>query len=116
MQLTPEKIAQIAVDVPLSRQFDYLAPGISLADIGRRALVPFGRRLVVGIIVGIANEPTDPAYKLKRVKEIFYDVPPLPQAILKLAQFCSEYYHYPLGQVLATLLPVRYSLCICRPA
>ena len=107
MQIIPEKIAQIAVDVPLSRQFDYLAAEICPADIGRRALVPFGRRLVVGVIVGIANEPGDPKFKLKRVKEIFYDVPPLPQAILKLAQFCSEYYHYPLGQVLATLLPVR---------
>ncbi|MEK6662591.1 MAG: primosomal protein N', partial [Pseudomonadota bacterium] len=84
MQITPEKIAQIAVDVPLSRQFDYLAPGISQADIGRRALVPFGRRLVVGVIVGIAHEPTDPAFQLKRVKEIFYDVPPLPPAVLKL--------------------------------
>ncbi|MDP1680476.1 MAG: primosomal protein N' [Burkholderiales bacterium] len=107
MQISPENIAQIAVDVPLSRQFDYLAPGISQADIGRRALVPFGRRLVVGVIVGIAHEPTDPAFQLKCVKEIFYDVPPLPPAILQLARFCSEYYHYPLGQVLATLLPVR---------
>jgi primosomal protein N' (replication factor Y) len=107
MHSAPEKIAQIAVDVPLSRHFDYLAPGISQDDIGRRALAPFGRRLVVGVIVGIADEPTDPAFQLKRLKEIFYDVPPLPQAVLKLATFCSEYYHYPLGQVLATLLPVR---------
>lgn len=107
MQENPKKIAQIAVDVPLSRHFDYLAPDICQADIGRRALVPFGRRLVVGVIVGIAHEASDPAFKLKHVKEIFYDVPPLPLAILKLARFCSAYYHYPLGQVLATLLPVR---------
>ena len=68
--------------------------------------MPFGRRWC-GRDCGIAHEPTDPAFQLKRVKEIFYDVPPLPPAVLKLALFCSEYYHYPLGQVLATLLPVR---------
>ena len=107
MQTAPELIAKIAVDVPLSRQFDYLAPGIGADDIGRRALVPFGRRLVVGLIVGIAPATPDPTFQLKHVKQIFYDVPALPPAILKLALFCSEYYHYPIGQVLATLLPVR---------
>ncbi len=107
MDSGPDKIAQIAVDVPLSRRFDYIAPGISQDDIGRRALVPFGRRLVVGVIVGIAAAPADPTFKLKPIKAIFYDVPPLSQAVLKLAVFCSAYYHYPLGQVLAALLPVR---------
>ncbi len=101
------KIVQIAIDVPLNTHFDYAADDVNAEDIGRRALVSFGRRLVVGVIVGIVNQAADPAFKLKPVKEVLRDTPPLPQEILKLARFCSGYYHYPLGQVLAAILPQR---------
>jgi primosomal protein N' (replication factor Y) len=101
------KIAQIAIDVPLNTYFDYIADDVSVEDIGRRALLPFGRRLVVGVIVGVASEAADPKFKLKPVREILRDAPPLPPHILELARFCSAYYHHPLGQVLATLLPQR---------
>ncbi len=101
------KIAQIAIDVPLNTYFDYIADDVSVEDIGRRALLPFGRRLVVGVIVGVASEVADPKFKLKSVREILRDAPPLPPHILDLARFCSTYYHHPLGQVLAALLPQR---------
>ena len=105
------KIARVAIDVPLNTYFDYTAEDLSADDIGRRVLLPFGRRLVVGVIVGIADPRLDgeqnPKYKLKPVKEILRDVPRLPKEILKLAHFCSAYYHYPLGQVLAAILPQR---------
>ena len=101
------KIAQVAIDVPLHTHFDYIADDISAEDIGCRVLVPFGRRLVVGVIVGVAQQAADPKFKLKPVKEFLRDVPPLPQEILKLAHFCSTYYHHPPGQVLATILPQR---------
>jgi primosomal protein N' (replication factor Y) len=101
------KIAHLALDVPLSAHFDYLAPGVSAEDIGRRALAPFGRRLLVGIIVGVSDTPTVEGVTLKPLKQILRDVPPLPAEILRLARFCADYYHHPLGQVLATLLPQR---------
>lgn len=101
------KIAQVAIDVPLDTHFDYIADDISAEDIGCRALVPFGRRLVVGVIVNVANPAVATKFKLKPVKQVLRDAPPLPQEILKLARFCSAYYHYPLGQVLAAILPQR---------
>jgi primosomal protein N' (replication factor Y) len=100
------KIARVAIDVPLNTYFDYSAEHLGSDDVGRRALVPFGRRLVVGVIVGIAD-PADSKYQLKPIKEILRDTPRLPKEILKLASFCSTYYHYPLGQVLAMILPQR---------
>ena len=104
------KIARVAIDVPLNTYFDYSADDISADDIGRRALVPFGRRLVVGVIMEITDplpEGEKPKYKLKPVQEILRDVPRLPKEIRELAQFCSHYYHHPLGQVLAAILPQR---------
>ncbi len=100
------KIARVAIDVPLNTYFDYSAEHLGADDVGRRALVPFGRRLVVGVIIGIAD-PADSKYQLKPIKEILRDTPRLPKEILKLANFCSAYYHYPLGQVLAMILPQR---------
>ena len=101
------KIAHLALDVPLSAHFDYLAAGVSEQDIGRRALAPFGRRLMIGVIVGVSDTPTIENVTLKPLKQILRDVPPLPPEVLRLAWFCSDYYHHPLGQVLATLLPQR---------
>jgi len=100
------KIARVAIDVPLHTYFDYSAEHLCANDIGRRALVPFGRRLVVGVIVAIAD-PSDSKYQIKPIKEILHDAPRLPNEILTLANFCSAYYHYPLGQVLAMILPQR---------
>jgi len=101
------KIARVAVDVPLNTYFDYSAEHLGSDDVGRRALVPFGRKLVVGVIIGIADQPENSSYTLKPIKEILRDTPRLPKEILKLAHFCSGYYHHPLGQVLAMILPQR---------
>ena len=103
----PIKIARIAIDVPLDTYFDYVAEHVSAEDIGRRALVPFGNRTLTGVIVEIAHDSETPRHKLKVLKEILHDAPRLPKEILKLARFCSQYYHHPLGQVLALLLPQR---------
>ena len=35
-------IVRVALDVPVPRLFDYLAPDASESDIGRRVIVPFG--------------------------------------------------------------------------
>ena len=104
------KIARVAIDVPLNTYFDYSAEDLSADDIGRRALLSFGRRLVVGVIMEIVDPLPDsesPKYQLKPIKEILRDAPRLPEEILKLAHFCSHYYHHPFGQVLALILPQR---------
>ncbi len=45
--------------------------------------------------------------KLKSAIHIFRDVPPLPKPLLDLFQFCSAYYHHPLGEVVMNGLPGR---------
>jgi 3'DNA-binding domain (3'BD) len=44
-QPTPSSgpIAKVVLDVPLARSFDFLAPGLDVASIGRLVIVPFGR-------------------------------------------------------------------------
>lgn len=100
-------VIQVALDVPLRRLFDYLAPDASPEDIGTRALVSFGNRRLVGIIMGITGESEVPAARLKPVLQIYRDIPPLTPEILHLFRFCSDYYQHPLGEVTLNALPTR---------
>jgi primosomal protein N' (replication factor Y) (superfamily II helicase) len=96
---------RVALDVPLARLFDYRADDATLADIGQRALVPFGNGSKSGVVVGVSATTDQPAEKLKAVEAILRDMPPLPADWLALCEFCSRYYQHPLGQVMAFALP-----------
>jgi len=101
------RILKIAIDVPLHTLFDYQVEEAGAEDIGQRVLVSFGRRKTVGLIVALASHSDLPAAQIKPVLKIFRDTPPLPRDILTLLQFCADYYHHPLGEVVFTALPQR---------
>jgi len=100
-------IIRVALDVPLDILFDYIAPGVTKQHIGARVQVPFRRKLVIGVIVEVTSSSRVSEGKLKSAICIFSDVPPLPKALLDLFKFCSNYYHYPLGEVVMNGLPTR---------
>lgn len=96
---------QIALDVPLDTPFDYLAGDATEADLGRLAVVPFGRGRRVGVIVGVSDRAgIDPA-RVRRVHRIARHLPAVPAEIRDLAAFASRYYHHPLGEILTATLP-----------
>ena len=98
---------RVALDVPLSTLFDYSASAITREDIGRRVLVPFGKKIAVGIIMELADTTTLAPQRVRRVLSVQRDVAPLPEDVLKLLRFCSAYYHHPLGEVVLNALPTR---------
>jgi len=102
-------ILQVALDVPLlPGWFDYLLPECSAepaALIGLRVLVPWGRRTVIGIVIGASTESAVPTAKLKPVRAVLDDLPALPSVWLALGQFAAQYYQRPLGEVLLPALP-----------
>jgi len=98
-------IAQIALDIPVSRLFDYLAPGLTRQDIGLRVRVPFGRKEMVGVVMDLIPDSNHDKHKLKPILEIYRDAPALPTELLRLLNFCSDYYHYPLGPTVMAALP-----------
>jgi primosomal protein N' (replication factor Y) len=100
-------IVKVGLDVPLAREFDYIAPDISTDDIGRRVIVPFGRRSAVGVVLGVAETSDLARDKLKRISRIVRDAPGLSPDDLRLLKFASDYYHHPLGQVVMAALPTR---------
>ena len=102
---SPPKIIKVALDVPLSTRFDYLAGNATVDDIGSRVAVPFGNKLLVGILLDIKPRSEIPATRLKSAVRIFRDIPPLSPSLLDLFRFCSDYYHHPIGSVMLNALP-----------
>lgn len=97
-------IIRVALDVPVNILFDYRAPDVTAQDIGARVCVPFGKKLLTGVILEVATY-SSVSSKLRSAIHIFRDISPLPGALLDLFQFCSAYYHYPLGEVVMNGLP-----------
>lgn len=100
-------ILRVALDLPLPRLFDYRCAEATVADIGMRVLVPFGNTQAVGVIVGLADTSEIDSEKLKSAVRILRETPALGRDWLELVQFCSDYYHRPLGEVIFSGLPVR---------
>ncbi|MES1981146.1 MAG: primosomal protein N' [Pseudomonadota bacterium] len=99
------QIVRVALDIPLPTLFDYTVDN-SVA-VGQRALVPFGRKQMVGVIMECAADTQLAAERVKPVVQVLEDIPPLPAELLALLRFCSDYYHHPLGSTVLSALPAR---------
>ena len=100
------QLVKVAVPVPLAEAFDYLAdPGHDVPMPGCRVRVPFGSGERIGIVVEHAATTTQPAAKLKTIRTALDSVPAIGSELLATLRWAAEYYHHPLGAVLAHALP-----------
>src|SRR5271154_6082538 len=102
-------ILQVALDTPLRRVFDSRPPAkaVDPPQLGVRVRVPFGRQRLIGILVGIVSESSVAPLKLKTVLEFLDERPIYDPVTFDLLRWAAEYYHHPLGEVLAGALPVN---------
>ncbi len=107
--MTPARVFRVALDTPLKRLFDYLPPAEALfpapLEPGMRVRVPFGRQRLVGIVMEAADSSEVPEERLKPILEVLDPWPVLDASALALLRWAAEYYHHPIGEVLATALP-----------
>ena len=98
-------LANIALPVPLDKTFTYLVPPelSSLAQPGRRAIVPFGKKTLTGVIVGLPE--TTLVKGLKPIQDILDDEPAFSAEMLSLTEWIAEYYMAPWGEVLRAATP-----------
>lgn len=102
-------VVRVALDTPLDTVFDYGLPaGMShVPEPGRLVVVPFGRREVIGLVVGSGTESEFGADRLKSLIAVRDELPPLRADWLELARFASDYYQRPLGEVALPALPKK---------
>lgn len=98
-------IVRVALDVPLPTLFDYTVDEAVVA--GQRVIVPFRRREMVGVVMECVETTDVPPDRIKPVLQVLNDCSPISAKLRHLLRFCSEYYHYPIGQTVLSALPTR---------
>ena len=99
-------ICRVAIDTPLRLTFDYrIAPDSEAPALGCRVAVPFGRRQLVGVAVGLGSTSDIDESKLKTISKILDSVPVFDAPLLQLLRWAADYYHHPIGEVIAAALP-----------
>ncbi len=99
-------VLKVAINVPLSRLFDYLPPADGLCPPpGTRVRVPFGKQRQVGLVVAHARDSELPRNRIRRVLAVLDEAPLLRDEDLWLLGFTSDYYHHPVGEVAAAAIP-----------
>lgn len=107
--ITPQdlSILCIALPVPMRQTFDYLTSNTSTAQalIGCRVSVPFGRRHLVGIVIDIKTNTDFSFNKLKYINAVIDDHRLIPNELMQLLIWASNYYNHPIGDVIFASLP-----------
>jgi len=99
------RIAKVAVDLSLDREFDYLIPEPLrlLVEIGSRVEVPFRSRMVSGFVVGFADKSA--FADLKPICKVLGEKSLVTESVMDLARWMSSYYLAPFETCVRTLLP-----------
>lgn len=107
-------LLEVAVAAPLEQTLIYGLPsdreddggrGCTESLIGRRVLVPLGKRKVTGYVVGFADESAASDFVVKDILCFQDDYPLIHEHFIPFFRWAANYYHYPLGLVIKAALP-----------
>ncbi|MDR0409647.1 MAG: primosomal protein N' [Spirochaetaceae bacterium] len=103
---TPRYLS-LLFDIPLKQSFAYLDGKDCGGEVGKRAVVDFGRRQLTGFIVSASGEPPAgiDAGKIKTVRRIVDKEPIFGDEDIALAEWMASYYFCSTGEALAAMLP-----------
>lgn len=103
-------LVDIALPLPLNQLFTYLVPPelVQHVALGKRALVPFGKKHFTGVIV--ARPASSNIARLKPITDILDSKPSFSTEMLNLTQWIAEYYLAPWGEVLKAAAPQGLTL------
>ncbi len=99
------KIIKAALPLPKNQLFSYVAPeGVSGENfVGRRVLVPFGKRVLTGVVV--ESEESEELAGLKDAIEILDEEPIFTPRLLEFTKWIADYYFCSWGEALRAALP-----------
>jgi len=120
----PARYCEVALPVPLRSTFTYLLPQALAAPldgqpiVGRRVVVPFRRRAMIGVVLSESAKPPDmsriasssgaaaaAAPAIREIAEVMDPVPALPAKLIELGDWISRYYVAPIGETFRAMLP-----------
>ena len=101
-------IVEVAVGLPVSKTFHYIIPEKMRGSlqIGMRVIVPFKGRKVTGFTIDLLDKPPKGLEeKMREVDDLLDEAPLIDPQMLWFYRWISDYYLYPLGEVIKTGLP-----------
>lgn len=98
-------VVKIALPLSVNRLFTYYLPEGAAVDecIGRRALVPFGKRMLTGVVVSASE--SEGLKNIKTIDEILDEEPAFSESMLEFTKWVADYYMSTWGDVLKAALP-----------
>jgi primosomal protein N' (replication factor Y) len=110
----PELFAEIVVFSALEQSLHYRVPEElhGQAQVGKRVLIPLGRRESLGLLVGLQTTAPQltPAVAIRSILAVVDSSPTVPEDLIALCRWIAQYYFYPLGEVLKSALPANIQL------
>src|SRR5215475_6684996 len=94
----------VALPVPLEMTFTYRVNG-QTPVVGGRVLVPFRTSRLPSIVTALHNQP--PSVEAKTVHSVLDAEPLIDSPLIQLAEWISNYYIAPIGEVLRAMLPLQ---------
>ncbi|MBU0990933.1 MAG: primosomal protein N' [Proteobacteria bacterium] len=98
----------VVVALPVEQVYTYHVPEhlVHFVSIGKRVLVPFGKRKVTGYVWQFQSACRgNDAIDIKSVFDVLDEEPLFPDSMVPFFEWISDYYMYPLGEVVKSSLP-----------
>jgi primosomal protein N' (replication factor Y) len=98
---------EIIFDIPLNQTFTYLMDEKGEAAVGKRVMTPFGKREMLGYVIGIHDKaPQDiPLDKIKMIRRVVDQESIFDEEEINLAAWMSSFYLCSQGEALASMIP-----------
>jgi primosomal protein N' (replication factor Y) (superfamily II helicase) len=96
---------QVALNLPLRREFTYALPPGSAVRPGNRVRVNFHGRALGGVVTAVTSTSELPPNKIKSIESVLDDELLLPPSLLELARRMAATYGCSLGEALDAMLP-----------
>ncbi|MGA9049443.1 MAG: primosomal protein N' [Dehalococcoidia bacterium] len=98
------KYAEVAVNAPGGHRhtFSYSIPETLRVDVGCGVRVPFGPRILQGIIIEVTDKPSFP--DTRDIEQLIYSSPIISPEHIKLALWIADYYISPLWNSVSLFL------------
>ncbi len=102
---TPRTYVQVALNLPLRREFTYALPAGITARPGNRVRVNFHGRALGGVVTAVGDTTDLPPAKVKAIESLLDDELTIPPSLLELARRMATTYGCSLGEALDAMLP-----------
>ena len=96
---------KVAFNLPLKKAFTYLPPEKGDCAVGMRVKAPFGRRLLQGFVVEVAENLDEDVSKLKAIAKIMETEPLFDKSTWQTALWIADMYMCGWGEALYAMLP-----------